>query len=158
MILFLPTALFSAEPTYDSEMMRRLLPSVFDHVELCMHGKKIAVSCSPDSFGMLDFMEERLYGKLRTIKETAATEAPSKCAETFSKDLCELFAGHNKGCADADYELWFSYPDHDRIACTIYPCGQKGSKTVTAEVFVFGYKPQGVIDFMTRTTVYFDER
>lgn len=157
--LVFPLAGFAKGISEETEFVQKVLPTIYRHIELCTHGKKIVVSYDAEGSDMLEFLSERLYGELRRTKnETEMLSRQNVSEKIFSDILSELFADHNKDIVNPDYELWFSLPDYDRIACSLYPLGERDSKTGMVEVFLFKFKPDGVIDFMSRTTIYRDEQ
>lgn len=136
------------------ETMKNVFSSIYDHIKLCFPDDGIKVSCEIDDSGMLEFLLEQFYGKLRTKPEHEEF-VRQNISNTLPVDsLCELFASSNRTITDPEYELWFSYPEHDLFVCTLYPYGERESASGPVTVFMFRVTPQGIIRFMSRTTVY----
>lgn len=154
MLLFLPVAGHAQLSMFPADVMEKVYSSIYNHIKLFYPHTEFEVSyymeddCTP-----IYFSSHNMFGKRKrktTYNNIHVLSADQK-GDQFSETLYKLFATKNTCIKNPEYELWFSYPEYDLIACSLYPYGERESMWGTVIIFAFGFTPEGNIDFITHS-------
>lgn len=138
----------------DRETLSEVYASAYDHIKLGYPDQEIEVSYIIDDNDYIESLSDQLYGKqLRKYRTDRIT--PLEVSTTQQVDILRrLFADTNESIKIPKYELRFTNPKNDLIACAIYDLSENAERPTRATVFIFGFTRSGDIYIMVRIPVY----
>lgn len=151
LILLLPIMGHCEILEYPPEIMEKVYASIYDHIKLYYPDNEIAVSCSLEDSSYA-LMSGVLYGKRKQLAFNDFLKTEYK-PDMESDTLHRLFSTINDRISNPDFELWFSYPRNDIISCSLYDYGKRNAIFGQYINFIFGFTPEGDIDFMSKNTI-----
>lgn len=154
-ILLLSSLSTFAQPAlYSPGTMDKVYTAVYDHLKLLRLDDDFVVSYYMEETNLIHFLANSLYAKFDLNAYDTQLTRPDAPEPVFSEQFHRLFSRVNESVFDPVYELWFSCPEKDLMACTLYARGERSSSSGIITVYLFGFTPDGEIDYISSTTIH----